>query len=60
MSHCCEDKRGDITAMLDGHGRVLWGVLLINTAMFLVEGGAGVLAHSTSLLVDALDMLGIR
>jgi divalent metal cation (Fe/Co/Zn/Cd) transporter len=26
--------------------------------MFLVEGGAGVMAHSTSLLADALDMLG--
>src|SRR4030095_11334142 len=26
--------------------------------MFAVEGGAGLLAHSTSLLADALDMLG--
>jgi Co/Zn/Cd efflux system component len=26
--------------------------------MFLVEGGAGVMGHSTSLLADALDMLG--
>jgi Co/Zn/Cd efflux system component len=33
-------------------------VLLINAVMFLVEGGAGVLAQSTSLLADALDMLG--
>jgi cation diffusion facilitator family transporter len=33
-------------------------VLLINAVMFLVEGGAGVMAHSTSLLADALDMLG--
>jgi cation diffusion facilitator family transporter len=33
-------------------------VLLINAAMFLVEGGAGLMAHSTSLLADALDMLG--
>ena len=40
------------------HGRVLWVVLLINAVMFLVEGGAGVLAPSTSLLADALDMLG--
>jgi cation diffusion facilitator family transporter len=43
--------------MRDGHGQVLWVVLLINAAMFLVEGGAGVMAHSTSLLADALDML---
>jgi cation diffusion facilitator family transporter len=33
-------------------------VLLINAVMFLVEGGAGLMAHSTSLLADALDMLG--
>jgi cation diffusion facilitator family transporter len=58
MDHCCEDQRGDITAMQGGRKRVLWVVLLINAVMFLVEGGAGVLAHSTSLLADALDMLG--
>jgi cation diffusion facilitator family transporter len=44
--------------MRDRHRRVLWVVLLINAAMFLVEGGAGLMAHSTSLLADALDMLG--
>jgi cation diffusion facilitator family transporter len=44
--------------MQERHGRVLWVVLLINAAMFLIEGGAGVVAHSTSLLADALDMLG--
>jgi cation diffusion facilitator family transporter len=37
---------------------VLWIVLAINALMFLVEGWAGLLAHSTSLLADALDMLG--
>jgi cation diffusion facilitator family transporter len=44
--------------MRKSHGRVLWIVLAINALMFLVEGWAGVLAHSTSLLADALDMLG--
>jgi cation diffusion facilitator family transporter len=58
MASCCEDKRCDITAMQERHGRVLWVVLLINAVMFLVEGGAGLMAHSTSLLADALDMLG--
>ena len=58
MDHCCEDKSCDITAMQERHGRVLWVVLLINAVMFLVEGGAGVMAHSTALLADALDMLG--
>lgn len=44
--------------MRERHGRVLWVVLAINALMFLVEGWAGLLAHSTSLLADALDMLG--
>jgi Co/Zn/Cd efflux system component len=45
-------------AMRERHGRVLWLVLLINAAMFLIEGGARLMAHSTALLADALDMLG--
>jgi len=44
--------------MRESHGRVLWIVLVINALMFVVEGWAGLLAHSTSLLADALDMLG--
>ena len=47
MTHCCEDKSCDIEAMQAQHGRVLWIVLVINAAMFLVEGGAGMVAHST-------------
>jgi Co/Zn/Cd efflux system component len=39
-------------------GLVAGVVLAINTAMFFVEGVAGLRAHSTSLLADALDMLG--
>lgn len=42
--------------MRDSHGRVLWIVLVINAEMFFVEGTAGLFAHSTSLLADALDM----
>jgi cation diffusion facilitator family transporter len=44
--------------MRETHARVLWIVLAINALMFLLEGWAGLLAHSTSLLADALDMLG--
>ena len=55
---CCDDKSCEITAMRESHARVLWIVLGINALMFLVEGWAGLLAHSTSLLADALDMLG--
>ena len=58
MTSCCEDKACEVTALRKDHARVLWIVLFINAAMFLVEGAAGLLAHSTALLADALDMLG--
>jgi Co/Zn/Cd efflux system component len=38
--------------------RVLWAVLAINAAMFVVEVGAGLAAGSASLQADALDFLG--
>jgi Co/Zn/Cd efflux system component len=38
--------------------RVLQVVLAINAAMFVVELVAGLLAHSTALLADSVDMLG--
>jgi Co/Zn/Cd efflux system component len=38
--------------------RILWTVLAINGAMFLVEIGAGLAAGSASLQADALDFLG--
>ena len=38
--------------------RVLWVVLLVNLAMFLVEASAGWGAQSVSLQADALDFLG--
>ena len=38
--------------------RVLLVVLWINVAMFVVESVAGLLAHSTALLADSVDMLG--
>jgi len=58
MASCCEDKGCEITAMRQSHGRILWIVLAINASMFFVEGAAGLFARSTSLLADALDMLG--
>jgi cation diffusion facilitator family transporter len=36
--------------------RVLWIVLVLNAAMFFIEGIAGWLAQSAGLLADALDM----
>lgn len=58
MASCCEDKSCEVSALRASHGQVLWIVLFINAAMFVVEGGAGLIAHSTALLADALDMLG--
>ncbi len=58
MASCCDDKGCEVAALRANHARVLWIVLAINAVMFVIEGTAGILAHSTSLLADALDMLG--
>lgn len=58
MKSCCEDKSCEISVLRGRHGRVLKAVLIINAVMFIVEGWAGIAAHSTSLLADALDMFG--
>jgi cation diffusion facilitator family transporter len=58
MANCCEDKGCEVVALRENHARVLWIVLAINASMFFIEGAAGILARSTSLLADALDMLG--
>jgi cation diffusion facilitator family transporter len=58
MANCCQDKSCEVNTLRESHSRVLWIVLFINAVMFLAEGTAGLLAHSTSLLADALDMLG--
>jgi Co/Zn/Cd efflux system component len=53
MADCCCTSK-ETTA----HRRVLWAVLGINAAMFVVEVAAGVAAGSASLQADALDFLG--
>jgi len=58
VANCCQDKSCEITSMRANHARVLWVVLAINSVMFVIEGTAGLLAHSTALQADALDMLG--
>jgi len=53
---CC----GDVPLYVaEGQRRVLQIVLWINVAMFLAEFVAGIVAHSTSLLADSVDMLGV-
>lgn len=58
MASCCEDKSCEVTALREKHSRVLKVVLMINAVMFLLEGMTGWWANSTSLMADALDMLG--
>jgi cation diffusion facilitator family transporter len=58
MSDCCEGKSCEVAAMRASHGRVLWVVLAINAAMFGIEAYYGIVARSTALLADSLDMLG--
>jgi cation diffusion facilitator family transporter len=58
MASCCENKNCEVSALREMHSRILWVVLAINAAMFVVEATAGVLANSTALLADSLDMLG--
>lgn len=41
-----------------GYRRALWIALVVNAFMFLLEIGAGVSAHSVSLLADAVDFFG--
>jgi len=56
-AECCSHPP-DLNRGNAGYRRVLWIVLAINAAMFLVEIGAGLAAGSASLQADALDFLG--
>lgn len=58
MSDCCNDKGCELEALRGRQGSVLKIVLVINAVMFLIEGTAGLVVHSTALLADSLDMLG--
>ncbi len=58
MEHCCDDKMETLTILRTRQRGVLQIVLTINAIMFVAEGTAGLLAHSTALLADSLDMLG--
>ena len=53
MDECCA-----VRAIPAAQRRVLRTVLWINAVMFLGESVAGLLAHSTALFADSVDMLG--
>lgn len=57
---CCSSKAHEIEliAQRADQRRVLVIVLAINTIMFFLEFGAGIIAGSTALMADATDMLG--
>lgn len=58
MTDCCEDKACDLAQLRGAQARTLKIVLAINASMFFVEFGAGIVAESTALMADSLDMLG--
>lgn len=60
MDHCCGHKRQELEtlALHSAQRRVLLAVLAINLAMFFIEFGTGLVARSSALQADAVDMLG--
>jgi Co/Zn/Cd efflux system component len=50
MDHCCDHKAETLAVLRDRQKGVLQLVLTINAVMFVAEGTAGLLAHSTALL----------
>lgn len=58
MDACCETKAEEIGVLRGKHKNVLIAVLVINAVLFFLEAAAGLLAHSTALLADSLDMFG--
>lgn len=51
---CC-DGIGNVEEI--PYRRIMWAVLAVNAAMFLIEAGAGLGAKSVALQADALDFL---
>jgi len=58
MADCCTNAACEIDQLREGQRSTLRAVLGINIAMFAIELTAGLLAGSTVLLADSLDMLG--
>ncbi|MGR9106052.1 MAG: cation diffusion facilitator family transporter [Gammaproteobacteria bacterium] len=58
MSDCCHEAACEIEKLRERQRSTLQVVLAINGVMFVVEAVAGLLAGSTALLADSLDMLG--
>lgn len=52
LAECCRNKNCEINDMRNGHAHVLWAVLAISGAMFLIEIVAGIMTNSTALLAE--------
>ncbi len=55
---CCSSLENELNKVQDSKRNILVWVLLINGAMFFIEGIYGWFAQSSALMADALDMLG--
>jgi len=58
VTDCCTNTACEIEKLRSRQSKTLRVVLGINLAMFLVEFMMGLIAASTALLADSLDMLG--
>lgn len=61
VAHDCCSKKGDAIAQLGRkveQRRILILVMIINLAMFAIEFGGGLLARSSALMADSVDMFG--
>lgn len=58
MVNCCENKAGELAQLRASQSKVLYMAFAINAIMFVVEFYAGLMASSTALLGDSLDMFG--
>ena len=60
MKDCFSTKGQELVtlALKADQRRVLVAVLIINAIIFVVEFSAGVIANSSALMADAVDMLG--
>jgi hypothetical protein len=58
MDACCDAKEQELRILRTNHNKILTTVLLVNAVLFVIEAAAGLLANSTALLADSLDMLG--
>jgi len=58
VQDCCGSKAGELAELHARQKRVLVVVLAINAAMFVTEAVGGLVAGSTALMADSLDMFG--